>query len=86
MISELLVSGTMINGDEEEEWIQRDVFHTQCTSQGKVCKMIIDSDYFENLVLIEMVEKLGLETVSHPNPYQVCGLCKGVVIKLVNDV
>ena len=27
-----------------------------------------------------MVQKLGLEIVPHPNPYQVCGLCKGVVI------
>ena len=65
-----LVGGTMLNGDEEEKWIQRDVFHT-CTSQGKVCNMIINSGCFENLVSIEMVQKLGLETVPHPNPYQV---------------
>ena len=52
------------------------------TSQGKVCKMIIDSGCLENLVSIEMVQKHGLETVTHPNPYQVCGLHKGFVIEV----
>ena len=69
----------MISKDEDEEWIRRDVFHTWCTSQDKVCKMIIDNNCFENLVSIEMVQKLCLETVPHPNPYQVCGLRKGVI-------
>ena len=72
---------TMASRDEEEEWIRRDGFHTRCTSQVKVCKMIIDSGCFENLVSIEMVQKLGLEIVLHPNPYQVYGLRKGVVIE-----
>ena len=69
----------MVSRDEDEEWIRRDMFHTRCTSQDKVCKMIINSGYFENLVSINIVQKLGLETVSHPNPYQVCGLRKGVI-------
>ena len=59
----------MVSEDEEEEWIQMDVFHTQYTSQGKVCKMIIDSGCFENLVSIEMVQKLGLKIVPHQYPY-----------------
>ena len=44
--------------------------------------MIIDSGCFENLVSIKMVQKLGLETVLHPNLYQVCRLHKGVVIEI----
>ena len=76
-----MVGGTMVSGGEKEEWMQRDVFHTWCTSQCKVCKMIIDSGCFENLMSIKMVQKLCLETVPHPNPYQVCGLRKGVVIE-----
>ena len=43
--------------------------------------MIIDSGCFEDLVCIEMVQKLGLEIVPHPNHYQVCGLCKDVEIE-----
>ena len=31
---------------------------------------------------MKMVQKLCLETVPHPNPYQVCGLCKGVEIEV----
>ena len=55
------------------------MFHKWCTSQGKVCKMIIDNGYFENLVSTEMVQNFGLETIPHPNPYQVYGLHKGVI-------
>ena len=77
-----MVGGTMISKDEDEEWIRRDVFHTCCTSQGKIWKMIIDSGCFENLMSIEMEQKLDLETVLHPNPYQVCGLRKSVVIEI----
>ena len=44
--------------------------------------MIIDCGCFEQLIPIEMVQKLGLETVPLPNPYQVCGLCKGVEIEV----
>ena len=29
-----------------------------------------------------MVQKLGLETVPHPNPYQMCGLHNGVEIEV----
>ena len=29
-----------------------------------------------------MMQKLGLKIVSHPNPYQVCGLRKGVEIEV----
>ena len=76
------LGGIMTSQDEEEEWNRKDVFHTRCTSKGKFCKMIIESGCYENLVLIEMVQKLVLEIVPHPNPYQVCGLRKGVVIEV----
>ena len=66
---ELLVGGTMASQDEKEKWIRRDVFYTRFTSQGKVCKVIFDSGCFKNLVSIEMVQKLGLEIIPHPNPY-----------------
>jgi hypothetical protein len=39
--------------------------------------VIIDSESTDNLVSTEMVEKLELETTSHPNPYKVSWLQKG---------
>ena len=40
--------------------------------------MTIDSGSFENL---EMIQKLGLEIILHPNPYQLCLLLEGIEIK-----
>ena len=59
-----------------------DAFHTWCTYQGKVCKIIFDSGWFEKLMSTEMVQKLGLEIVPHPNPYQFCWLQKKTEIKV----
>ena len=44
--------------------------------------VIIDSGCFENLMSMEMVQKLGLETVPHPNPYQVCWLQEEIEIEV----
>eukprot|EP00253_Pinus_taeda_P014540 PITA_14540 len=64
--------------DESIEQTQRKaLFRTVCKSQGKCCKMIIDSGSTDNLVSVEMVEKLGLKRLKHPNPYRVSWLQKG---------
>ena len=34
----------------EEDWLRSNVFHTKCTSKGKVYLVIIDSGSFENCV------------------------------------
>jgi hypothetical protein len=39
--------------------------------------MIIDSGSTDNLLSTEMVEKLELETTTHPSPYKVSWLQKG---------
>ena len=56
---------------------RKSVFRTKCKSQGKCCKMVIDSGSIDNLVSTEMVEKLGLERMKHPTPYKVSWLQKG---------
>jgi hypothetical protein len=62
----------------EKEPIQRNsLFRTACKTKDRVCKVIIDSGSTDNLVSIEMVEKLELETTAHPNPYKVSWLQKG---------
>jgi len=50
------------------------LFQTMCKSHGKCCKLIIDSGSTDNLVAIEMVEKLGLKRLKHPTPYKVSWL------------
>eukprot|EP00253_Pinus_taeda_P025527 PITA_25527 len=53
------------------------LFRTVCKSQGKCIKLIIDSGSTDNLVAVEMVEKLGLKKLKHPTPYKVSWLQKG---------
>ena len=63
---------------EVENPVQRNnLFRTTCKTKDKVCKVIIDSGRNDNLVSTEMVEKLELETTTHPNPYKVSWLKKG---------
>ena len=45
------------------------ILKTKCQYKGKVCKVIVDSGSLDNLVSIEMVEKLGLERIQHEIPY-----------------
>jgi hypothetical protein len=63
---------------EPEEPVQRtSLFRTACKSKDRVCKVIIDSGITDNLVSTEMVEKLELNTTTHPKPYKVYSLQKG---------
>jgi hypothetical protein len=52
-------------------------FWTACKTKDRVCKVIVDIGSTENIVSIEMVEKLELETIEHPSPYRVLWLQKG---------
>jgi hypothetical protein len=63
---------------EAENPTQRNsLFWTSCKTKDRVCKVIVDSSSTDNIVTIEMVEKLELETVAHPRPYIVSWLQKG---------
>jgi hypothetical protein len=62
---------------EMENPVQRNnLFRTTCKTKDRVCKVIVDSGSMNNLVFIEMVEKLELETVAHLSPYKVSWLQK----------
>ena len=56
---------------------RKSLFRTRCKSQGKCCKMVIDSGSTDNLVSTEMVQKLGLNMMKPPTPYKVSLLQKG---------
>ena len=58
-----------------EKPVQRNhLFRTTCKTKDRVCKVIIDSGSTDNLVSIEMVDKLELEATAHPKPYKVSWL------------
>jgi hypothetical protein len=61
----------------EEEWLQNNIFHTKCTSNSKVCNVIIDGGSCESVISTTMVEKLSLKTKPHPHPYKLQWLKKG---------
>ena len=60
------------------ESVQRRIlFKTICKVEGKCCKLIVDSGSTDNLVSTEMVDKLKLRKIVHPEPYRVAWLQKG---------
>ena len=63
---------------------RKSLFRTRCKSQGKCCKIVIDSGTTDNLVSIEMVEKSGLKRMKNPTSYKVSWLEKGHHL-LVNE-
>lgn len=67
---------------KEEPWLRHNIFHTRCTSHGKVCDVIIDSGSCENVVSNYMVEKLKLPTKEHPHPYKLQWLNKGNEVRV----
>ncbi|GKV36628.1 hypothetical protein SLEP1_g44736 [Rubroshorea leprosula] len=62
---------------KDEDRLRHNIFHTKCTSRGKVCNVIIDSGSCENVVSNYMVEKLGLPVKDHPHTYKLQWLRKG---------
>ena len=60
-----------------EQTQQEALFRIVCKSRGKCCKLIINSSSIDNLVSTEVVEKLELKCLKHPNPYRVSWLQKG---------
>ncbi|GJY43102.1 reverse transcriptase domain-containing protein [Tanacetum coccineum] len=71
---------------DDNSWLRNNIFRTKCTSKGKICDMIIDGGSCENVVSTYMVEKLGMKTEDHPEPYQLTWLKKGTLLKSVNVV
>jgi len=69
-------------GDSRDNWLRTNIFHTTCTVEDKVCKMIIDSGSCENVVFEEAVQKLQLKTDRHPKLYKLSWLNKGSEVKV----
>ncbi|KAF7135555.1 hypothetical protein RHSIM_Rhsim08G0252200 [Rhododendron simsii] len=67
---------------EGDSWQRSNVFQSTCTIGEKVCRFVIDSGSCENVVSQEAVQKLGLKTEPHPNPYKLAWLKRGNEIKV----
>ncbi|GKD11728.1 putative nucleotidyltransferase, ribonuclease H, partial [Tanacetum coccineum] len=65
----------LVESNRDEAWLRNNIFHTRCTSNGKVCDVIIDSGSCENVVSESMTEK-------HPHPYKLSWLNKGKSIQV----
>lgn len=63
---------TLIKAPIPQEPPQRKtIFRTTCKSGGKVCQVIVDFGLTDNLVSLEMVDKLHFKRIPHPYPYKV---------------
>lgn len=64
---------------------RKSLFRTTYKSQGKVCK-VVDSGSTDNLVSLEMVEKLKMKRIPHPTPYKVSWLNKGQQVLVYEQI
>lgn len=62
------------------------IFQSRCTIGGKVCYLIIDSGSCANVVSSTLVEKLGLSTIPHPQPYKLQWLSNGTSLQVAKQV
>lgn len=65
---------------------RENIFHTRCLVQGKVCTLIIDGGSCTNVVSTEVVEKLNLHTLKHPQPYKLQWLNECGEVKVTKQV
>jgi len=62
------LSGLASQNDMEQ---RKNIFHTRCTVNGKVCPLIIDGGSCANVASKTMVKKLKLAVSPHPSPYTI---------------
>ncbi|KAL4384474.1 hypothetical protein GQ457_15G018840 [Hibiscus cannabinus] len=70
-----------VEGEQQRE----NIFHTRCHSLGKVCSVIIDGGSCTNVASSLLIEKLGLATTKHPQPYKLQWLNDGGEIKVTKQ-
>ena len=60
---------THIKVDDAEQQ-RKNIFHTRCHVNNKVCSMIINGGSCTNVASTTLVEKLNLPTLKHSRPYK----------------
>jgi len=56
-------------GVEDEEG--ENTFHFRCTVPAKVCSLVIDGGNCADVASLSMIEKLGLQLMAYPYPYNI---------------
>ena len=72
--------------EDDVEQQRKNIFHTRCLINDKVCSMIIDSGSCTNVVSVTLVRKLGLNTIKHERPYQLQWLNECGVVRVNRQV
>ncbi|KAL4363669.1 hypothetical protein GQ457_04G020080 [Hibiscus cannabinus] len=84
---EILVVKRSLNIQPSQDDQQcENIFHMRFHVNDKVCIVIIDAGSCTNVASTLMVEKLGLTTTAHPNPYKLQWLNNGGEIKVTKQV
>jgi len=55
---------------DDSEGKRKNIFHTRCHDQNKVCSLIIDDGSCTNVASSKVVEKLNLHTTKHVIAYK----------------
>jgi hypothetical protein len=66
--------------DEPEEG--ECLFHAQMWVKGTPLHFIIDSGSQKNLISVEVVKRLSLPTMPHPQPYTIGWLHQGINLRI----
>ncbi|GKF18530.1 reverse transcriptase domain-containing protein, partial [Tanacetum coccineum] len=80
LITQRVLNVAVTKAVDDASWLRNNIFRG--TTKGKVRSVIIDGGSCKNMVATSMVEKLGLDTQDHPEPYQLTWLKKGNVVKV----
>ncbi|GJR03706.1 putative CCCH-type zinc finger family protein [Tanacetum coccineum] len=69
-----------------DDWLKHNIFQSSYTILGKVCTFMFDPESYDNLIVVEAVQKLGLKTKNRPKPYKLHWLKKGSEVTISERV
>jgi hypothetical protein len=75
-----------VKEDDMEQQREKNIFHTRCHINNKICSMIIDGGSCTNVASTIFVEKLSLPTLKHPKPYKLQWLNDSGEVKVNKQV
>jgi hypothetical protein len=67
MLRRVLLKPKTKEAEEPEQ--RKRVFKTKCKIQDKCCHLVIDGESTKNLVSTEVMKKLKLKSIPHPDMY-----------------
>jgi hypothetical protein len=59
-----------VTAEKEENGQRHNLFHTRGMIKDKLCRIIVDNGSCNNIASQELVNRLGLKSRRHPNPYK----------------